>query len=781
MTTQTSSLTAASSTAPAAPIPPWTLPPAFTAMQCYPQWFLYRLHDRDANGKYKKEPVDPRTRMKPRKDCGGIKMCVDWATVAQVGAELQAVAAAGELYAPGFYFTTSDPFWFLDIDGCVIQNAQGQLVWSPLALELLNAFPNAAREVSSSQQGWHVIGSGTVPKHACKNVNNKLEFYTEDRGVAVTGVNASGDAAMDYSATMAWLVERLFPPTTVTTCSVEWISEPRSHWHGPDDDGALIEIATRSRSAKAAFGGKASFKELWTANADKLAKAFPSSSGDEWDRSSADQALANHLAFYTGCNCERMERLMHTSKLCREKWEHRPAYLRETILKACAATRSCYNDGKGIVAGAPMPAANAETSGIGLDDFHAYLPDHAYIFVPTREVWPAAGVDASVKPWPDGIKPSMWLDGARPVHQMTWVPGEPMVIRNRVVADGGWIHRDGTNTFNLYRPATIQSGDASLAGSWLDLLRYVYPNDTDHIVKWFAHRRQRPGEKINHAVVFGGNPGIGKDTIMEPLKQAVGPWNFKEVAPKDLLGDFNPHVKAVVLRVSEARDSGDMSRFAQYEHCKTLLAAPPDVLRCNEKNLREHAVFNVVGVIFTTNHRDGLYLPPDDRRHYIAWSEREQAEFPPTYWNEIWAWYRAGGLRHVVAYLDAVDLTSFDPKAPPLKTAAFWAMVDAGRAPEEGDMADVLDKLGNPPAVTLSHLQAVAAGFNSEFQGWLIDRRNRKQVGYRLHSLGYDPIRNDADKHDGQWRVNGKRQTVYARKELSERDRLAAAFALCKA
>jgi len=54
---------------------------------------------------------------------------------------------------------------------------------------------------------------------------------------------------------------------------------------------------------------------------------------------------------------------------------------------------------------------------------------------------------------------------------------------------------------------------------------------------------------------------------------------------------------------------------------KSYLAAPPDVLRVNEKHLREYYVMNCCGVIITTNHKaDGIYLPADDRRHFVAWS-----------------------------------------------------------------------------------------------------------------------------------------------------------------
>jgi hypothetical protein len=86
--------------------------------------------------------------------------------------------------------------------------------------------------------------------------------------------------------------------------------------------------------------------------------------------------------------------------------------------------------------------------------------------------------------------------------------------------------------------------------------------------------------------------------------------------------------------VSEARDLGEVNRFAFYEHMKVYTAAPPDVIRVDEKHLREHAVFNVCGVIITTNYKTGgIYLPPDDRRHYVAWTDLTKEDFEPAYWD----------------------------------------------------------------------------------------------------------------------------------------------------
>jgi len=430
---------------------------------------------------------------------------------------------------------------------------------------------------------------------------------------------------------------------------------------------------------------------------------------------------------------------------------------------------------------------------VTLDDFYAYMPMHSYIYTPSRELWPGASVNARIPPVPlvrndkpvlddDGEQvtqtASAWLDQNKPVEQMTWAPGLPMIIRDRLVSAGGWIERRGVSCFNLYRPPVIQLGDASKAGPWLEHARNIYGDDFDHMKLWLAHRVQRPQEKINHALVLGGPQGIGKDTLLEPVKRAVGPWNFSEVTPQHMFGRFNGFVKSVILRVSEARDLGDVNRYSFYDHMKMYTAAPPDVLRVDEKNLREYSVLNCCGVIITTNHKaDGIFLPADDRRHYVAWSNAEKEHFAVDYWTTLWGWYEnEGGYSHVAAFLNEVDLSNFDPKAPPPKTPAFWDIVDANRASEDAELADVLDSLGNPNVTTLIRVQNAATG---DFEAWIRDRSHRRQIPYRFEQCGYVPVRNEAAK-DGLWVINNKRQRVYAKASLSPRDRLDAAQRLSR-
>jgi hypothetical protein len=444
--------------------------------------------------------------------------------------------------------------------------------------------------------------------------------------------------------------------------------------------------------------------------------------------------------------------------------------------------------------------AVGESGGITLNEFYCYLPQpNSYLFTPTAELWPGTSVDRCLPPVvlrnddgtpvmsesggnnkrkPVVLRPSQWLAQKRPVHQMIWAPGEPSLIRDKVMNDGGWIRQPGACVYNLYRRPTIKHGDRRQARRWIKLVLKLFRKDVaKHIIRYLAFKVQNPGIKINHIIVIGGEQGVGKDSLLEPVKYAVGHWNFQEIAPSHLMGRFNGWAKATVLRISEARDN--VSRYEFYEKIKTYAAAPPDVHRCDEKNLREHYVANVCGGVITTNHKTGgLYLPPEDRRHYVAWTYKTKEDFSEEHWNGLWEWYFNGGIEHVAAYLATLDLSTFDPKAPPYKTDEFWEMVNAERPPEDLEMADAIEALQRPDALTVDDLRVEAAIANqNSLLEWLNDRKYLRHVPARLERLGYVQVLNN-DRKDKLFTVGGRRQIAFARAELTPGQRVAAVQAL---
>ena len=299
-----------------------------------------------------------------------------------------------------------------------------------------------------------------------------------------------------------------------------------------------------------------------------------------------------------------------------------------------------------------LAAEAADTDGVSLDDFYAYMPMHTYIYAPSREMWPASSVNARIPPIPragrqSAWRASAWLDqqqagraddlGARPADAD---PRPPDLGRRLDRAQRG----DAASTCTGRRRSSPATPPKPGRGS-ITCARSSATTPTTSST-WLAHRVQRPQEKINHALVLGGAQGIGKDTLLEPVKHAVGPWNFAEVSPQHMLGRFNGFLKSVILRVSEARDLGDVNRFQFYDHMKAYTAAPPDVLRVDEKNLREHSVLNCCGVDHHHQPQDRRHLPAGRRSPALRRLVRtNQGRLRPDYWNKLWRWYASGGDR----------------------------------------------------------------------------------------------------------------------------------------
>lgn len=419
------------------------------------------------------------------------------------------------------------------------------------------------------------------------------------------------------------------------------------------------------------------------------------------------------------------------------------------------------------------------------DDFYAYLPEHEYLFVPTRGLWPPATINSIL-----GEGASYKLDRLKPVHQMAWCPGLDLIVKDRLVVKGGWIDSPGKNTFNNYLPAPeLKGGDPKKADPWINLVRKIYASDADHLIKWMAHRLRHIDVKVNHGIISGSDKhGIGKDTAFEPLRRALGAWNVATVSATQAMDPkFNPFLESLVCFINEASDLGDDDRFEFYNRRKTWLASPPDIISVADKNVKLHPIANFTAIVISANEKSGLYLPAEDRRHFVAWSDCVPSDFAEDYWTKLYAWYDAGGIEHVVAYLRSIDLSDFDPKTPPPKTAAFWEIVAQGESTENSELADLIDELtcaglyDRPVALTIEQLIAEASQNPAKFDEvhtWLTDRRSRRTIPHRLNKCGYVPIRNDDDATDGRWRVSGKRVMIYGRKDVPLKERIDAARAV---
>ena len=260
----------------------------------YHQFILYKLVFNATTGKMDKIPVNPATLITHDPHDSTI-----WCTYDHVADVLKLLDNS---YGIAFVFTEADPFFFLDIDHCWVNDQ-----WSQTANYFLSRLQGAAVEVSQSGEGLHVFGKTSPVVHGCKNTPLGLELYTSKRFVALTDINTTGNVLVDCTAVLAGIINEYFPPGIDTGEGLQWSNTPVAEWSGIADDAELIKRACASSSAKAKLGHGATFNDLWTNNIAVLSVAYQTlNTVDPYDRSAVDAAIAQHLAFWTGKNHERI-------------------------------------------------------------------------------------------------------------------------------------------------------------------------------------------------------------------------------------------------------------------------------------------------------------------------------------------------------------------------------------------------------------------------------------------------------------------------------------------
>lgn len=317
--------------------------PDFTAalggMVSHPHFFIWRLTWNAEKGKYDKHPIHHHA-VSHVMDAADPSNWLDYPTACARLTEWR-IADPGGVFTLGWYMTAETGYWFLDLDSVVSPAGE----WHPKALEWYNQLPGVMFEYSSSNKGVHLIGRGRLPEHRKKPPKGwtgpDCELYHEKRGIAfgMSG-QAWGCADVTADAGILGILHEAFPPRVggEEGEAGRWDHGPRSDWSGPSDDDELIELACKSTSLLARMGGKASFLQLWTN--DPAAAKFYAGVSEQ------DGALAMHLAFWTGCDAVRIERLMRRSAMARPKWNEHRTYLKElTIETACDQQRRVYSQG----------------------------------------------------------------------------------------------------------------------------------------------------------------------------------------------------------------------------------------------------------------------------------------------------------------------------------------------------------------------------------------------------------------------------------------------------
>jgi hypothetical protein len=276
--------------------------------------------------------------------------------------------------------------------------------------------------------------------------------------------------------------------------------------------------------------------------------------------------------------------------------------------------------------------------------------------------------------------------GARILKGVTYAAGESILCaRDGIVYGNRW--RDA-------RPVAV----AGNIKPWLDHVERMVPDEKEraHVLDVMAFKLQKPHIKINHAVLHGGNPGSGKDTMWAPFFWSIGGKALRNVSlvrNEEITSQWGYALETEVLVVNELRQSEARDRRALENTMKPLIAAPPEFLSVQRKGLAPYDLVNRLQIIAFSNERVAINLPSDDRRWFVIWSDAPRMNDADG--AKIWAWLEAGGKSAVAAWLHARDVAAFAPGATPMLTEAKAIMVEAGMSGAESFLVDLMrNRLG---------------------------------------------------------------------------------------
>jgi primase-polymerase (primpol)-like protein len=679
------------------PEPAVTQPAVPDALIGYRQFVTWRLIPQPNGAKPRKVPYNPIT--------GYQASTTDPTTWADYATALGAVSR-GEYAGVGFVFTPDDPFVFIDLDHCRDPATGAYQSHAVNTFGLLSG----AWEISQSGTGLHGVGIVTdAARFADKRrkwtdaSGNAYEVYLADRFMAIGGTGWTGEPDTDWTESLASLVPA--KESLSDYKAVEWLDRARDGYDGPADDNDLLQRAMASQGPLTRLGVKASFADLWNADPVALGALWPDDTR-QFDHSSADLALCNALAWWTGCNPARMERLFARSAL----WRDDTRKARLAIAKAINdPNRSHFSRAQRLRDDERIGddiAADAFPEILTLEESIADLVfiGEGSLVVSRRSKRVRSKADA-VNEWAASkftVDTGRFDNSGHPVTKdvpvirawnesrdrrsrdvLAWVPGEPEFCASPER------QQSGDRAYNLWVPPILMTPPVDWQDrvqAFVQHIAYLIPDETERrmFTQWLGHIFQRPGELPHTAyLMFTPKTGTGRGTLGSILTRALRGYVAANVSGDTLFGNFNGRLSMKLLAtVDEIREGNGASRYANEQKLRS--AVTEEYRHINKKYGSQSVEKNCCRWLMFSNHADALPFDNSDRRIVVI-ENPSQCETGEYYARLHDALHDPLFIASVQHFLMTLDLRGFNPHAhAPMNAAKMKALAslasDADRA-----------------------------------------------------------------------------------------------------
>ena len=581
-----------------------------------------------------------------------------------------------------------------------------------------------------------------------------LEFYTEARFMAL-GTGATGNAMTDHTAALNKLVADHFTLGASNDTPQEWTTGPCADYNGPASDDELLRRALQSKSTAAAFGARASFADLWTANEPVLKGTYPDPNRP-FDASSADAALAQHLAFWTGKDCDRIVRLMWQSKLARAKWTEHPNYMTMSVGQAVAKQRDVCKDAVKVAPTTTVAEAVDHKGGwLMPEDMKTVFAGCCWVMDINAIQMPDGSClnEARFNIVCGGVTYSLDRDASKPAKH-AWAaftdnrdvkfPKVHSTAFDPSVPPGHIWHRAGKIYVNAYVPINVESKKGN-PKPFLDHLVKLLPDAGDRaiILAYMAAVVQHPGIKFQWCPLIQGAEGNGKTMLSRCVAEAVGePYSHWPVA-NEIAEKFNSWIENKIFIGVEDIYLPE-AKADVIEILKPMITS--DRLEIRGMGREKVTRRICANFILNSNHKDAIRKTRNDRRFSIFYTaQQSEADIlrdgmGGDYFQEIYNWLRREGYAIVTDYLkgyaipDALNPAVGCQRAP--KGTSYNEALEAstGRIEQEVQYAISQDQIGFKGGWVSSHYLDLLIEYHKATAQY---PRNKRTA--LMFDLGYHP------------------------------------------
>ena len=235
-----------------------------------------------------------------------------------------------------------------------------------------------------------------------------------------------------------------------------------------------------------------------------------------------------------------------------------------------------------------------------------------------------------------------------------------------------------------------------------DFWAYMFPlpddqQFSDYLKQCYGLLVQHPEIKIDSASLIIGAPGSGKTTLAYEIPRLLtGESNAQMVSNKTLRGAYSSYINGKkFLHFDEIHINGKWDSDDTVNALKSLVAG--STVEVHPKFMAPFNIPNRLFVSATSNYDDAMNLPNDGERRWAVYAHIPQRAWTASttkeaYFKTLYQWLNsARGAGVLRAYFAAVNISAFNPAAPPPVTTAKKRMIRASQGTEVQCIAEAME------------------------------------------------------------------------------------------